>query len=383
MAGLYAIQDGKLLEFVETPYASEELFQEMLEQFPALLAGDLIDPVNPRKWLLIKREAGVPDSADGGNRWSVDHLFVDQDGIPTLVEVKRGTDTRIRREVVGQMLDYAANSIVYWSVESIREQFNATHALKADPRAEQNPVLTAFLAATGVDEDTFWGEVKENLLSGRIRMLFVADTIPKELRSIVEFLNKQMDPAEVLALEIKQFLAEGLRTLVPTLIGRTTEAEIRKGSGNAPRQWDEDEFLSQAERHQLSAQLVPRIQQMLIWSKTKGTVSWGKSGVHASFALMVLVAGKVMKFLAVYDDGRVEFNLLPLSKLASIDPETWTREIATSVKRFFATPVGENDVVKYPNVQLSKLTESDFAEFFDALGPIVEHVTKLPPIDIG
>jgi len=32
-----------------------------------------------------------------------------------------------------------------------------------------------------------------------IRMLFVADRIPAELRRIVEFLNEQMDPAEVLA----------------------------------------------------------------------------------------------------------------------------------------------------------------------------------------
>jgi|SRR5579872_2595824 len=58
--------------------------------------------------------------------WSLDHLFIDQDGIPTLVEVKRGTDTRIRREVVGQMLDYAANAVVYWPVESIRSHFDRT-----------------------------------------------------------------------------------------------------------------------------------------------------------------------------------------------------------------------------------------------------------------
>lgn len=32
----------------------------------------------------------------GGDRWSLDHLFVDQDGIPTLVEVKRGTAIQIR-----------------------------------------------------------------------------------------------------------------------------------------------------------------------------------------------------------------------------------------------------------------------------------------------
>jgi len=38
---------------------------------------------------------------------------LDQDAIPTIVEVKRSTDTRIRREVVGQMLGYAANAVVY------------------------------------------------------------------------------------------------------------------------------------------------------------------------------------------------------------------------------------------------------------------------------
>jgi hypothetical protein len=34
---------------------------------------------------------------------------VDEAGVPTLVEVKRSSDTRARREVVARMLDYAAN----------------------------------------------------------------------------------------------------------------------------------------------------------------------------------------------------------------------------------------------------------------------------------
>ena len=38
----------------------------------------------------------------------MDHLYIDQNAWPTLVEVKRSKDTRIRREVVGQMMDYAA-----------------------------------------------------------------------------------------------------------------------------------------------------------------------------------------------------------------------------------------------------------------------------------
>ena len=47
--------------------------------------------------------------------------------------------------------------------------------------------------------------MKTNLQAGKIRLIFVADVIPSELRRIVEFLNQQMDPGEVLAVEIRQY----------------------------------------------------------------------------------------------------------------------------------------------------------------------------------
>ena len=79
----------------------------------------------PRRWLLVAREAGVPMREEGGDQLSLDHLFLDQDAVPTLVEVKRSSDTRIRREVVGQMLDYAANAVAYWTEASLRARFEA------------------------------------------------------------------------------------------------------------------------------------------------------------------------------------------------------------------------------------------------------------------
>ena len=112
--GIFLIHNnGQLVELREQAYDSEALLQELLANYPSLLAGDQIDPSQPRRWLLIAREAGVPGEQGGGARWAVDHLFLDQDAVPTLVEVKRSSDTRIRREVVGQMLDYAANAVVY------------------------------------------------------------------------------------------------------------------------------------------------------------------------------------------------------------------------------------------------------------------------------
>ncbi len=126
----------KLVELRAQDYDSEELLQRLLQDHPHLIAGQQIDEFSPRRWLFITREMGVPGEEMGGDRWSLDHLFLDQDGIPTLVEVKRSTDTRIRREVVGQMLDYAANAVVYWPVEEIRARFRARHPNEEDADAE-------------------------------------------------------------------------------------------------------------------------------------------------------------------------------------------------------------------------------------------------------
>jgi hypothetical protein len=121
MPGIFLIQsDGSLVEMNEQAYDSEDLLQELLAKYPRLLSGDGNSDATPRRWLLISREMPVPDGEDGGGRWSLDHLFFDQEAIPTLIEVKRSCDTRIRREVVGQMLDYAANAVVYWPVEEFR-----------------------------------------------------------------------------------------------------------------------------------------------------------------------------------------------------------------------------------------------------------------------
>ena len=76
-----------------------------------------------------------------------------------------------------------------------------------------------------------------------MRLVFVADEIPRELQRVVEFLNTQMAPAEVLAIEVKQYVGEGLRTLVPKVLGQTAEAQQRKGRRGASRQWDEESFM--------------------------------------------------------------------------------------------------------------------------------------------
>ena len=125
--------DGELVEMTEQPYGTEDLLQKLLADHPKLMDGDQAYGDEPRRFLLVSREMSLSSDKDGSGRWSVDHLFLDQDAIPTIVEVKRSSNTQIRREVVGQMLDYAANAVVYWPVETLRAQFEATRAVVKTP----------------------------------------------------------------------------------------------------------------------------------------------------------------------------------------------------------------------------------------------------------
>ncbi len=104
----------------EQPYASEDVLQRALEEHPEVIAGSSTAGSRTGRLLLVKREMGVPGSEGGSSIWSLDHLFLDAEGVPVVVEVKRSSDTRIRREVVGQMLDYAANGVRYWPIENLR-----------------------------------------------------------------------------------------------------------------------------------------------------------------------------------------------------------------------------------------------------------------------
>jgi hypothetical protein len=93
-SGIFLIQrGGELVEMKEQPYDSEDVLQQLLACYPNLLAGDQMNAATPRRWLLVRREMGVPAEEEGADRWSLDHLFLDQDAVPTLIEVKRSTDT--------------------------------------------------------------------------------------------------------------------------------------------------------------------------------------------------------------------------------------------------------------------------------------------------
>jgi len=286
----------------EQAYDSEDILQKLLADYPNLLAGDLIDHDTPRRWLLIRREVVVPSGEDNRSLMSLDHLFLDQDAIPTLVEVKRSSDMRIRREVIGQMLDYAANAVVNWSIEEIRGRYSAACETNGvDPNQE----IQAFVGDE-FSPDEFWRKAQDNLNAGKIRLLFVADEIPVDLRRVVEFLNKQMNPAEVLAVEIKQYSGDGIKTLVPRVYGQTIETQEKSKKGSTgQKQWDEEGFFNElADR--TDDESVQAARAILDWAKSKTQIWWGKGSQTGSFVPYFAHKETDHQLFAVYTYGKVE-----------------------------------------------------------------------------
>jgi hypothetical protein len=364
--GIFLIQSsGQLVEMKEESYDSEEVLQELLAKYPNLLAGDQMDTVTPRKWLLVSREMGVPSEEEGADRWSLDHLFLDQDAIPTLVEVKRSSDTRIRREVVGQLLDYAANAVVYWPVETIRARFEQTcREGNLDPAKE----LTTFLGVDSGGGD-FWQRVKLNLQAGRVRMLFVADEIPEELRRIVEFLNSQLDPAEVLAVEVRQYVGHGLKTLVPRVFGQTEKAVTKKQAGaKEERPWDEASFLD-ALRQRRPIEEVEVARSLLDWAKKSALrIWWGKGAKDGSFFPMLDHDGEKNYVISVWTYGRLYVQFERMKDRPPFDSEAKRQELRELLNRIPGVDIAADAIARQPLVLLSALVNQEaLRKFLDVL----------------
>ena len=356
-------KDKKLVEMKEEMYSSEDLLQSLLEEYPKLLAGDQIDSSAPRKWLLVSREMGLPSEEDSGDRWTVDHLFLDQDGVPTLVEVKRSSDTRIRREVVGQMLDYAANAVVYWPIETIRAKFEATCAAK---QTSSEQVLQDFIGEEE-DQEKFWQNVKTNLQAGKVRLLFVADEIPSELKRVVEFLNSQMDPAEVLAVEIKQFIGQDLQTLVPRVIGQTAEAEKKKGRLRETRQWDEVSFFEELNKRGENEVKVAK--KLLEWGKANTSyIWWGKGKITGSFIPILKFKEDWTSVIAVWTNGIVAIQFGTMLLRPGFDDESKRKEMQMRLNAIEGVYVPDDLISKYPSIPLSSFkNEEQLNQFIEIL----------------
>src|SRR5919108_1847957 len=172
--------DGTWAEPEITGHKSEDALQELLAGSPDLLPGS--ETGLP---MAVARELHV---ASG----EIDVIGVDVEGEITLCECKLATNPGARREVVGQLLEYAG-ALQGLEFADFSERFAARAGKRFSEAVEQ-------IAGADFDAVAFEAQVAENLRRGRFRLVFAVDAITDSLKGTVTYLNSHLD-ASVLALE--------------------------------------------------------------------------------------------------------------------------------------------------------------------------------------
>lgn len=323
-------QDKELIPMREQAYDNEAMFQKLLADYPDVLAGEQESGRASRRWLLIAREAGIPDGPGAYDRWALDHLFVDQDGMPTLVEVKRRSDTRVRREVVGQMLDYAANALTHWAPGTLERLFEERLQLDG---VDKQAVLNGFLEGDE-DLDGLWQKAAAHLEAPRLRLVFVADEIPPELEAIVRFLNDQMARTEVLAVEVKLWSGPSGKPqmLAPRVIGNTATArEAKLTSRRDPRQWEESSFIAELAGGSMRGDFVRRC---LAWAQAGGAdIRWGRGSKFGTVGFRFPARRAEFSLFGIWTNGSVEIVFRDYGNVPPFDSDDRRQELLDRLNR--------------------------------------------------
>lgn len=388
---IYLWQGDSLVAMTEAAYEAEAVLQQLLAEYPDLLAGDQMRPAEPRRWLLVDREVGVPDAPGASGRWSMDHLFVDQDSVPTIVEVKRSSDTRLRREVVGQILDYAANIMAHWPASEVQATFESRCRQEG---LDSNAVMTAFLNTSPTESDgetarreEFWRLVEQNMEARRLRLVFVADIIPVELQRIVEFLNEGLVRTEVLAIEVKLFVSEDslTKTLVPRVIGQTSTAIDTKRTMHRSRitpAFDEAGFLDEA-RSVGGDDVANCVQDVAAWMRSLGLEpSFGAGRTGPMYLDIRLPDGRSIKPMSVNTAGRVEVLFNNMGTIAPFTDVEFRQALRRQLNEIPRVSIKEEqaDRAGWPGISFESIRDPEgMSRFKEAFAWVTSQIRQANP----
>ena len=188
----------------------ESTLQDLLFRFPRSLPVAAIDAAYSDP-VPVCRELYTPAGY-------VDALYINPLGRLILAEFKLWRNPQARREVIGQILDYA-KELASWDYEDLQRE--VSRALK---RKGNVPFELVCEQAPGVDETEFVDNVARHLRRGEFLLLIVGDGIREGVENIVDFVQRHSGLHFNLALVEAAIYRDGADRVImqPRVLTRTT-----------------------------------------------------------------------------------------------------------------------------------------------------------------
>jgi len=188
----------------------------------------------------------------------------------------------------------------------------------------------------------------------------------------VEFLNRQMRPAEVLAIELRQYEGQGLKTLVPIVLGQTQEAVQKKGGGarssQTKRQWDEASLLADmAEKN--GPEIVEIARLLIAWiNRNADRVEFNDNPRWASMMLQFEVAGGLVPGpFRLWSDGMLNLTFQYMLDRPVFGDAGRREEMRRRLNLIPGIALKEDATRKRPTIQLAALAPAGSLDAFLAV----------------
>lgn len=203
---------------LEEKVFNEDWIQELIFKNPSLLPVHEIDKAYDGI-IPIGREINTPVGP-------IDNLFINTDGCLTLVETKLWRNPQARREVVGQIIDYA-KEIIKWSYSDLDNSVRTYNAVYHNQNAGLLETIKSKVPMDDMEEKEFVDNVVRNIKRGRFLLLIVGDGIRESVEDMVDYLSLTPQIQFTLALiELQVYRLnkeDNSMLVIPQLVTRTKE----------------------------------------------------------------------------------------------------------------------------------------------------------------
>lgn len=156
----------------------------------------------------------------------IDNLFLSPHGYLTIVETKLWRNPEARRQVVGQIIDYA-EAISQWTYEQLESQVRAYNGGRIGSERGIVDSIRQIEDADEVKEQAIVDTVSRNLQLGQFLLLVVGDGIRESIEAMVDYIQQTPQLHFTLALvelQVYELNEENKPLLViPQIVARTKE----------------------------------------------------------------------------------------------------------------------------------------------------------------
>jgi hypothetical protein len=156
----------------------------------------------------------------------IDNLYISPNGYLTIVETKLWRNPEAKREVVGQIIDYA-KELTNWNFTKLNDGVKNSSQLYNNNSKGIIELIKDFENIEEHEEYKIIDNIERNLKRGRFLLLIVGDGIRESVEEMVDFLSNTPQIQFTLGLVELQFYknpnVEGELIAIPNLITRTRE----------------------------------------------------------------------------------------------------------------------------------------------------------------